>query len=321
MVSGWGVKCGITMVYYSPVLKSNLASEIDPTAKEHHASMDEALAWIKNSPELPLSTKYKSSRTMRRAQRGSTKKGLLLRTLVNRRRVWPEYGTMDLRDGPKSLHTNRLLATQTIRKILKMQESLFKYGTYIPRNDKEAEASPEAVRWRSRRQLEWIRLRVAHTFETDWTWEKIRVKFPNYKKEDIGNIIYIYDYKFSGEHRVRLVFNGARQSPSTYTETFAPTVRAESVRLFHIYSVEYGFHINQFDVPQAFLRSEADCDIFVHPPRGNQEFPGQILKLSKMLYGSKQAAALWFKQLIGCFLEKVGIYFVILRSVLLPTTH
>ncbi len=64
---------------------------------------------------------------------------------------------------------------------------------------------------------------------------------------------FTYDYKFSGEHRVRLVFNGARQSPSTYTETFAPTVRAESVRLFHIYSVEYGFHINQFDVPQAFL--------------------------------------------------------------------
>jgi hypothetical protein len=104
---------------------------------------------------------------------------------------------------------------------------------------------------------------------------------------------------------VRLVFNGARQSPSTYTETFAPTVRAESVRLFHIYSVEYGFHIDQFDVPQAFLRSDADCDIFVYPPRGNQEFPGQILKLSKMLYGSKQAAALWFN-LLDSFLKRIG---------------
>ena len=89
---------------------------------------------------------------------------------------------------------------------------------------------------------------------------------------------------------MRLVFNGAKQSPSTYTDTYAPTVRAESVRLFHIYSVEYGFSINQFDVPQAFLRSDADCDIFVYPPRGNLEYPGQILKLSKMLYGTKQAA-------------------------------
>ena len=104
---------------------------------------------------------------------------------------------------------------------------------------------------------------------------------------------------------MRLVFNGARQSPNTYTETYAPTVRAESVRLFHVYAVEYGFTINQFDVPQAFLRSDADCDIFVYPPRGDIEFPGQILKLSKMLYGSKQAAALWYK-LLDTFLKSIG---------------
>ncbi len=71
--------------------------------------------------------------------------------------------------------------------------------------------------------LEWLRLKAAKTFETQWTWEKIRLIYPNYKKEDIGTTFYIYDYKFSGEHRVRLVFNGSRQSPATYTETFAPT--------------------------------------------------------------------------------------------------
>ena len=35
------------------------------------------------------------------------------------------------------------------------------------------------------------------------------------------------------------------------------------------------------------------------------EFPGQILKLSKMLYGTKQAAALWFN-LLDTFLKKLG---------------
>ncbi len=137
---------------------------------------------------------------------------------------------------------------------------MFKYGTYIPRNDKEAEASPEAMRWKSGRRLEWIRLKSAKTFESDWTWERIQQQFPNYKREEIGNMFYIYDYKYSGEYRVRLVFNGARQSPNTYSETYAPTVRAKSVRLFHIYSVEYGMDIQQFDVPQAFLRSDADCN-------------------------------------------------------------
>ena len=114
----------------------------------------------------------------------------------------------------------------------------------------------------------------------------VRQHYPDYKKTDIGHLFFIYDYKFSGEHRVRLVFDGSRQSEATYNETYAPTVRPESVRLFHIYAVEYAWIIQQYDVPQAFLRSDADCDIFCAPPNGFAEFPGQLLKLSKMLYGS-----------------------------------
>jgi hypothetical protein len=95
-----------------------------------------------------------------------------------------------------------LLMAKTMRKILKAQESLFKYGTFIPRNDAEAEKSPEAIRWKSGRQLEWLRLKPANTFETNWTWVEIQKRFPHYKKEHIGTMFYIYDYKFSGEHRV-----------------------------------------------------------------------------------------------------------------------
>ncbi len=130
----------------------------------------------------------------------------------------------------------KILPSKTIIRILKTQESLFKYGTFIPRNDREAEISPEAPRWRSGRTLEWLRLRQANTFETDWTWERITKKFPSYLKADIGHMFYVYDYKYSGEHRVSLVFDGSRQSSTTYGETYAPTVRAESVRLFHLYA-------------------------------------------------------------------------------------
>jgi hypothetical protein len=63
------------------------------------------------------------------------------------------------------------------------------------------------------------------------------------QKSDIGFLFYVYDFKFSGEHRVRLVFDGSRQSASTYSETYAPTVQAESVRRFHIVCVEEGYHI------------------------------------------------------------------------------
>ena len=117
-------------------------------------------------------------------------------------------------------------------------------------------------------------------------------EYPTYLRKDIGFLFYVFDYKFSGEHRVRLVFDGSRQSESTYKETYAPTVRAESVRLFHIVCVEEGYHIGQYDVPQAFLKADIDHDIFVYPPKGQSDFPGQLLRLRKALYGGKQSAYL-----------------------------
>jgi len=63
--------------------------------------------------------------------------------------------------------------------------------------------------------------------------------------------------------------------------------------------------IAQYDVPQAFLKSKIDCDIFIYPPKGFAEFPGQLLKLKLSLYEAKQSAALWNK-LIDAFLKEIG---------------
>ncbi len=166
-----------------------------------------------------------------------------------------------------------------MRRILAARETIFKYGVYLPRNDREADLSPELVRWYSGRQLEWLRLKAVGAFEYDWDKARLTRDYPDYPFADIGHLFYIYDYKFSGEHRVRLVFDGSRQSPSTYYNTYSPTVRPESIRLFHVYSVEMKWPIRQYDVPQAFLQSRVDHDIFVYPPRTNVEFPGQLLSL------------------------------------------
>jgi hypothetical protein len=197
------------------------------------------------------------------------------------------------------------LNSKVIRRILAARESIFKYGIYLPRNDRDADASPERLRWNSGRQLEWIRLKKVGAFEYDWTAERLSREYPNYARSDIGHLFYIYDYKFSGEHRVRLVFDGSRQSASTYDDTYSPTVRPESIRIFHVYAVEMGWDIRQYDVPQAFLQSPVDHDIFVHPPRTNIEFPGQILKLRLALYGAKQSSALFYK-LLNSFLLSLG---------------
>ncbi len=129
------------------------------------------------------------------------------------------YGTMHVRNVIAMGTKVKALSSKLIIKILKAQETMFKYGTFVPRNDRDAENSPEASRWRSGRTLEWLQLRTANTFESDWTWERIRREFPSYKKSDVGHMFYVYDYKVSGEHRVRLVFDGSKQSPTTYSVT------------------------------------------------------------------------------------------------------
>jgi hypothetical protein len=95
-----------------------------------------------------------------------------------------------------------------------------KYGIFVPRNDHEADNSPERLRWDSGRQLEWMRLRDQGTFERNWDWARFQKKFQKYKKCDIGHMFFVYDFKHSGEHSVRLVFDGSRQNPDTYTETY-----------------------------------------------------------------------------------------------------
>jgi hypothetical protein len=144
------------------------------------------------------------------------------------------------------------------------------------------------------------------TFGRDWrTWDRIQREFPAYLKSEIGHLFYVFDFKYSGEHRVRLVFDGSRQSPATYNETYAPAARQESVRLFHIVLVEESYYLGQYDVPQAFLLAPIDTDIFVYPPKGQSEYPGQILKLKKALYGGKQSAFLWFT-MINTFILELG---------------
>jgi hypothetical protein len=295
-VTGWDVDYGVIVIYYMSVGQKDLLNE-------HHTSLADLLSIIKCDPVVSKLSDYRPSRSLKRSESWNTQ-GKIMKLLSVKRR-FPICGTMLVRRATELCVEMKALSSKTITRILKAQESMFKFGTFIPKSDREAEQSPEAPRWRSGRTLEWLRLRQAKTFETDWTWDRIRAEYPEYRKEDIGHMFYVYDYKYSGEHRVRLVFDGSRQSPTTYGVTYAPTVRAESVRLFHLYAVEYGWHIQQYDVPQAFLRSDADCTIFVYPPKGQSDYPGQLLKLSKMLYGSKQAAALWFN-LLNSFLTKLG---------------
>jgi hypothetical protein len=71
------------------------------------------------------------------------------------------------------------LSPRQLRRVMAARETLFKFGTFVPRNDREANASPEAPRWRAGRDLEWLRLNETGTFESDWTIARMESAFPS----------------------------------------------------------------------------------------------------------------------------------------------
>jgi hypothetical protein len=81
--------------------------------------------------------------------------------------------------------TRVALTIRQLRRVMAAKESLFKFGTFVPRSEREAESSPEAPRWRAGRDLEWLRLRDKGTFARDWSWKRIQHEFSQYKKADI----------------------------------------------------------------------------------------------------------------------------------------
>ena len=58
----------------------------------------------------------------------------------------PVYGTMHVRNINAMGTKIKALSSKLIIKIMKAQETMFKYGTFVPRNDRDAESSPEAPR-------------------------------------------------------------------------------------------------------------------------------------------------------------------------------
>jgi hypothetical protein len=114
------------------------------------------------------------------------------------------------------------------------------------------------------------------------------------------------------EHKARVVArgDGQKEGDGTFSETFSPTVRMDTVRMLFALAAEKGWDLRQADVDSAFLIPTLDEDEVIYmrpppglkPPRGKE---GCVLRLRKSLYGIKQAPRKWNKEMCG-LLESAG---------------
>ena len=116
------------------------------------------------------------------------------------------------------------------------------------------------------------------------------------------------DANGSKRYKARLVAKGyAQQEGIDYTETFAPVIKYQSLRMLLAIATEKNMLVHQMDVKTAFLNGILREEIYLVQPEGNivhgQE--EKVCKLNRSLYGLKQSPRCW-NQRIDNFLRNEG---------------
>ena len=110
------------------------------------------------------------------------------------------------------------------------------------------------------------------------------------------------------KYKARVVAKGFRQVEGLdYEETYAPTVRFESVRALVAMAASLGWKLDQMDVATAFLYADLEEETYVEIPEEVAAVGGgdRVWRLRKCLYGLKQSPRMW-NQTIDRLLKKLG---------------
>jgi len=159
-----------------------------------------------------------------------------------------------------------------------------------PSNIKQAFNGKNANAWRAACEKELSAFRDHDTYSLVPLPEGIR---------SLGSR-WVFTVKGEKTAKARLVAQGHRQIAGIdYTETFAPVVRYDSVRIYLALSACLGLQIHQMDVNTAFLNSPMDEPVYVRQPPSfiDPNHPDWVWKLSSAMYGLKQAPLLWNKHI------------------------
>ena len=170
--------------------------------------------------------------------------------------------------------------------------------SYItPDSFAEAMATPEAEQWVEAMETEYAALERNDVFDV----------VPRPARQPVMGSRWTYKVKANADGSVdkfkaRFVGKGFMQRYGVnYTETFAPVSRLATVRTLLALSAAWGRRARLVDAVAAFTMAplEKETELYVEAPAGFKDrIPaGHVWKLNKALYGTKQAARVWYKTL------------------------
>ena len=172
--------------------------------------------------------------------------------------------------------------------------SMMAINDSIPNSYQNAIRSPQHLDWKAAMDRE-----MGSILENK-TWKVI----PNTGQKTV-KCRWVFTRKDDGRFKARLVAKGYSQMHGIdYTETFAPTVKWNTIRLLFALAAFYDLELFQMDAITAFLNGDLDEIIYMDLPEGHEQV-GMICQLLRSLYGLKQAPRQWYQKLENC-LKSIG---------------
>jgi transposase InsO family protein len=131
------------------------------------------------------------------------------------------------------------------------------------------------------------------------TWSLV----PAPEDRKIIGSVWVFKLKYDAHgqivrYKARLCCQGFHQIPGIdFHETFAPTGRMNSLRIFLSLAAHYDLNLHQIDIVQAFLIAKLDHEIYMRQPPGYEDQTNNVCLLHKTLYGLKQSPHLWNQEI------------------------